>query len=393
MITLRIVRDTSGECTLPADHSLIDDGDEEVSIHGPGKGNVWTITAQKKGRPVIKINNDRTGETVGEITVIVPNTPPKLDPAVDPTVSIDNLMPDHTDFGDYTYVTNELNPGLAFDDVDTSDDSDGTGLAQGEYRFKVHDKPDGVVIDTHRGFVAVPFNSDLTSAAVTMKVVILKNPNPGTGNTYDIKLDAYDRDNDVSDNPVTLTFPVQDPQSGSYDVVKEGDKFKKVRMGNRIGVPHQIDFGEDGFDFVKDTAVNLLLGGDRRRIPSHTIVNEPCGPLTGPSTTWKDDSSTTVGDGCFSVKPSNSDVTIEAITNISAGPIVTVQLDPDNRTLNETSDVNLTIAYHVVALSSAKAGTIDVDTTETGASRTVVSDWRKTLTLDIHKCVSTTDCP
>ena len=183
-ITLEIIRDRSGRCTLPANHSLIyEDTPPRVSVYGPGEGNVWTITALMKGRPVVRINSDQTGETAGEITVIVPNTPPRLIASA-PVVSTADLMPNQGGTT-YAYPTIDLNPGAYFEDADPEDDPTDEN-AQGFFRFKVLQKPDGVVIDTDRGFVAVrvanpgtgEFNSDLTNADINMRAVILKNPNP-----------------------------------------------------------------------------------------------------------------------------------------------------------------------------------------------------------------------
>ena len=400
-VTLEITRERSGKCTLPANHSLIyEETPPSVSVHGPGKGNVWTITALMKGRPVVQINNDKAGVTAGEITVRVPNTPPLLKTtSKGPQTQGGGLFAnDNTG-----YITENVDPGMHFEDNDTDDQPAG---GQGSFRFKVFDKPDGVLIDTDRGFVAVRlandtggFDRELTSAAVKMRAVILKNPNPGTDKTFDILLHAYDRANDVSDNPVRLRFTAQDPQSGMYSVVKNSDgSFKKVRIGNRIGVNHTIKFRDMDvpFDFVSGEVVEARLA--RRIPPGHTLAtandDDPCEPFTGPSTDWMDD--VALGTGCFSAKPSKNDVRIIAIDPSTS--TVTFQLDPEHRGLNETSGATITIAYHVVALRSIKPVTdpdVPVDATETGKIRTIAafSEWKKTLSLDIHRCDDTTDCP
>ena len=85
---LEIQRDDHADCTLPNDHSLVysvPDGEEErVRVNGPDSSetrNVWTITAIRKGTPVVQIRDNDTGNTVGEITVVVPNSPPRLEDA------------------------------------------------------------------------------------------------------------------------------------------------------------------------------------------------------------------------------------------------------------------------------------------------------------------------
>ena len=83
---LEIQRDDHEDCTLPNDHSLVyskPDGElERVRVNGPDSSetrNVWTITAIRKGTPVVQIRDNDTGNTVGEITVVVPNSPPRLE--------------------------------------------------------------------------------------------------------------------------------------------------------------------------------------------------------------------------------------------------------------------------------------------------------------------------
>ena len=409
-VTLEITRGLSGKCTLPANHSLIydyndemdDDLNKKVSVYGPGEGNVWTITALKKGRPVVKINNDQTGETEGEITVIVPNTPPRLtrsEPVGDGT---DDLMPGQNE-ATYAYITNNLNPGGHFEDVDPEDDPTDAQGAQGFFRFKVLQKPDGVVIDTDRGFVAVrvgdtgEFNSDLTNGPINMRAVILKNPNPDAtppDDTFDILLHAYDRDNDESDNPVTLRFKARDPQAGSYSVERDDDgKFKTLTIGNRIGVEHTIDFDTNGltngFDFVSGSDVDEDLEGRIPASPSHTLANQVCDPRTGPSADWLNTAG--IGDGCFSARAQTNDVEITGIGVPQQA--VDFQLDPDHRGLNETSGATITIAYHVVALKRSTLPDGETFANQDPEDMKIESKWKKTLRLDIHRCVETTDCP
>ena len=347
-----------------------------------------------KGRPVVRINSDQTGETAGEITVIVPNTPPRLIASA-PVVSTADLMPNQGGTT-YAYSTIGLNPGAYFEDVDPEDDPTDV---QGFFRFKVLQKPDGVVIDTDRGFVAVrvarpgtgEFNSDLTNADINMRAVILKNPYLAD-QTFDILLHAYDRDNAVSDNPVTLTFTEQDPQRGSYGVETDDDgKFKKLTIGNRIGVVHTIDFGDgiddEGFYFLSGEDVNEAL---KERIPdNHQRSTGVCTPVTGPSAGWKNTAD--IGVGCFSVKASTSDVEIDTV-RVSAHE-VDFQLDPEHRTLTETSGATITIAYHVMALKRSTLPDGEDFDDQVADDKDIVSRWNKTLHLDIHRCVETTDCP
>ena len=398
-VTLEITRELRGRCTLPAGHSLIYDYNEDldtsmnkkVSVGAPD-GNVWTITALKKGIAVIYIHNDQAGKTAGTITVMVPNTPPQLKSM--PAASTANLIPDSE------YETISVNPGASFQDPDIADDPDGLGTSQGSYRFKVHDKPDGVVIDTDRGFVAVSeatggeFNSDLTDGAVFMNAVILKNPNPGISKTFDILLHAYDRDNDQSDNPVKLTFPAQDPQEGDYTVGQSGNGkvatiagFEKaLRIGNRLDVPHEITVTGDAFTVATEKIADLVSGKVR--------VN-PDSPPDGAGELCNADfsipkwsSSTALGEECYSI--ASSSASILKITGFSVTDnMITFQLPSKNRSVSATGKPVITITYHVWALSSGIDRTTDPFPT-TGRTRVTAA---MKIPVDIHRCTETSDCP
>ena len=429
-ITLEIIRDRSGKCTLPANHSLIyDDSSEKVSVHGPGEGNVWTITALIKGRPVVKINNDQAGETAGEITVIVPNTPPQLT-ALGPVVvtrdsddAVVGLILNHTAPDPFAYITNILNPGESFKDVDIDDDPDGDDPdgVQGSFRFKVLDKPDGVVIDTDRGYVAVRvgstgvFNSDLTNGPIDMRAVILKNPNPDAtppDDTFDILLHAYDRDNDVSDNPVTLRFLAQEPQAGSYDVAQD-DKGnfvysagkRALRIGNRLDVYHTVtvagtgDSTVFGFKFAELAADALSKGSDGKGRLSEPLMHDSntviCSDNKKPDD-WKVYND--LGSHCYTVSGTNGvqfaaydDMDDRPLDNLDDTPKIKFKLDSEKRRLTDTSGPKITITHHVYALRSehdfsGTPGELD------DLTRKIYSE-PEVLSLDIHRCVETSDCP
>ena len=314
-ISLRIIINTNKKCTLPANHSLIYDNDE-VSVDGPTGNNVWTITAHKKGTYEVKINKDATAETVGTITVTVPNTPPRLigkytytaasySIGNPPTVAFELL-------GNTGKVTNEFNPGAFFADVDTGDDPDPPGIdtssgTQGDFRFRVYQKPEEVLIGTDSGYVAVreadrtsgAFSKALTNGPIEAEAIILKNPNPGSGDnrTYDILLYAYDSSNGESDNPVTLRVKAQDPVSPApapgYSLVKgTGNTYNKtVMIGNRIGVYHKIALNQSTptqynfLDFITEAAIEKEIKSvdDAFDTAATTDIESTiCNPLPGP---------------------------------------------------------------------------------------------------------------
>lgn len=418
-IRLEIHRHLSEKCTLPQNHSLIyDEASARVSVHGPAEGNVWTITALKKGTAVVKVNNDENGETAGTITVTVPNTPPILDAtyllpvgfAADGSIQVGtftNLMPDQTDTT-LAYDTNQMNPGAAFKDVDPDDVDDNetpTNLDddQGMFRFKIVDKPEGVVIDTDRGFVAVgaptgdleadDYNSNLNSGLLRMRAVILKNPNPDAGGTFDILLNAHDGDNDVSDNPVRMRFTAQDPQNAAYTSaqnVVNGD-FAAVRLGNRVGVNHEVTFTSDNdrFEFSELAVDRDLQATNRHRVEdSHdpngaSALVECTGGAPG---NWGQ--TTAVGTSCYSITSSGVEIQRGSGETDLATRKVVFQL-PSKGTPTRAS---ITIRYNVWVLSGS-GETTESDVATSSLTKVLYNSAVETLTLNVHTCVDTTDCP
>ena len=142
-----------------------------------------------------------------------------------------------------------------------------TADTQGSFRFMVFEKPDEVLIATHRGFVAVrttesdgDFTSDLTNQLIITQAIVLKDPNPlpNTGRhdeerEYQIRLSAYDGDNDQSNSPVTLKFLVEKPQPKTYNLKKTSEtSYQRPKIGNRIGVLHTINLSNTEIDDIVD---------------------------------------------------------------------------------------------------------------------------------------------
>ena len=418
-IRLEIHRHLSEKCTLPENHSLIyDEASARVSVHGPAEGNIWTITALKKGTAVVKVNNDENGETAGTITVIVPNTPPRLTRLTPVSFVADagtfadapvNLMPDQSGTV-LSFDTNQINPGAAFTDVDVDDIGDnGTpddpADDQGKFRFKIVEKPEGVVIDTDRGFVAVgaatgtleasDYNSNLNSSILRMRAVILKNPNPDPGGTFDILLNAHDGDNDVSDNPVRMRFSAQDPQKAAYTSaqnVLNGD-FAPVRMGNRVGVNHEVTFTTTNatarFEFSVLAVDRDLKATNRHRVEdSHdpngaSALVECTGGAPG---NWGQ--TTAVGTGCYSITSSGVEIQRGSGETELANRKVVFQL-PSKAT---PSRATITIRYNVWVLSGS-GETTESDVATSTLPRVLYNTAVETLTLNVHTCVDTADCP
>ena len=412
-ITIRVIRENSKECTIPAGHSLIYEG-EGVDIHEL-EGDTWAITAVYKGRHVVHIIKEEDGSRPGEITVIVPNTAPTLtaDGPVDTNAKLVSDSPP---------VTGSINPGAHFQDVDKDDDPPPPGLdnsdaTQGSFRFKVFEKPDEVLIATHRGFVAVrtgasgDFTSDLTSEAITTQAIVLKDPNPlpNTGRhdaerKYRIRLSAFDGDNAQSDSPVTLEFLVEEPQLKTYDLKKgSGTSYQRLKVGNRIGVIHTINLANTivddivNYDFLNDVVTPTKIEAaikavDREYNQTPTRGATRCVPLAGPPED-KDDlnddgTDDSQGDGCWSARISGREASIDTFSP-DGTPTITFKLGID-RPLNDASDVTITLDYYVLAKEAVAA---DLGNNMSAELARVSKVGSRNMTLDIHRCVSTDDCP
>ena len=391
-VTLKINRGLSGECTLPDNHLALryEHSAGAVAVKKDDSettANVWKITAHHKGRPVVFIRNKDTGATEGEITVIVPNTPPRW--KSDPTTTATFFTAPETGT-----TTDEINLQQYFEDDDEEDKIPPSGKTN-IFRYKVVDKPEGVLIDADQGFVKVTDGGTADAPTIAMEAVVLKRPEE---DPFTVRLRAYDKGNAPSDNLVTVKFTAVGPQPGTYDVGQNSDgdftvsgEEKKLKIGNRIGVTHTINIaaatdpsGSTGFRFA-EIAVERLSNG--RRIPaspSHAYV--ACGDDEPAS--WRTRTTPpSVGTGCYSINSSTNDLDITAFTGTS----IIVRLSAEHRGLNETSGATLTITHHVWALRGAKSGTDAVVADEEG-SKTIASS-SKRLGLNIHRCEVTTDCP
>ena len=414
-ISLRIIINTEKKCTLPANHSLIyNDPSGKVSVDGPIGNNVWTITAYKKGLSVVRISKNTETATVGTIMVTVPNTSPKLNttkrvifmasgtdatPISLITTGVTNSVP-----GGAENITELFNPGGSFTDIDPTDYDDPATTAiedttgQGVLRFRILDKPDGVLIDTHNGFVAVSetdtgsFISAPTNTNIYTRAIILKEPSV---DPYEILLYAYDLDNAESNNPVTLKVAAQPPQMGDYSLEKstDGKSYKTHKVGNRIGVEHTVTVpkllpDEEAFGIVDDAVVIEKLEGKILRssdgVTSHTISTTVCSPIEDVPTTWGTlTGSDNLGSGCWRVSSSKATIAQDSIP-----PKFKFTL-PDSRQLSDTSVVTVTMKYYVRALETKTKTTGEITEGHDASKKREAyshSSWQKTITLDVLSC-------
>ena len=425
---LEILRDDHADCTLPNDHSLvysIPDGEEErVRVNGPDSSetrNVWTITAIRKGTPVVQIRDNDTGNTVGEITVVVPNSPPRLEDrdGLDAAASLNNAADDYEPMvlgvsPDGLHVATLTAINAAFmdeDDVDTIKEAgDGETVGNGIFNYKVQHKPDELLITTVGGFL-LEENSAIND--VLIEAVVLK---PFTED-FSIEVYAYDPDNDQSDHPITVNFsattPVT-PRTGTYAVKqKENGDFEPVRVGNRLSIPgtaveHTLQFFDaNGLTRTAFQFASNLNGTLTKQVSGKAylatadvpdlIVVPLCGTEPNANTVPDKESPgmVNVGDACYTYTATNR-VEVPMHTDFdphetSDQPQIGFILPSKTNGLNSGS-ATITIKYHVHAYS-ARQDHSDAPNTIPDNAVTRIHTATEPLRINIHKCVVTSDCP
>ena len=383
---IEIPKGDNKSCTLTKGHSLVYTG-TLLRVSGPpggAKTNVWTITALLvKGRPVVQIREDGTGNTVGEITVIVPNTPPRLVAGaaamVNGTLEGDATDPPAT--GLHTGTITDIKE--AFEDDDTADTA---------FNYKVQHKPDEILIKTTKGFL-LPENSG-DDNITGHEFVVLK---PFT--SFQIEVYAYDQDNARSDRPATVTFARTDPVAGSYTVKqRDNGTFEEVRLGNRLDTAHTLTFSAP-LKIATDLNTKLTVADSSGRLYLATGPTENSNATGGVCASNNADgplpkqipSSLALGTYCYTYTAGRRIAVTPPTTGqpLNLEPTITFQLPSKENQLTSGSD-SITLQYFVGAYSQAKT-TADRDATND--PQTVHRSATARVTLRIHKCVVTTDCP
>ena len=413
---LEIQRDDHADCTLPNDHSLVyskPDGElERVRVEGPDSSetrNVWTITAIRKGTPVVQVRDNDTGNTVGEITVIVPNSPPrlKIDENSRKLVMADGTIAEKlgsTALHSLT-IPSSVNIASSFTDVDDVDNDEGALIGN----YKVQHKPDELLIKTVRGFLLEQNDS---SGLGPIDAVVLK---PFTED-FSIEVYAYDPDNAQSNHPITVNFSVDtpvNPRAGTYAVKqKENGDFEPMRVGNRLSIPgtntvvkHTLQFhNAAGIDRAAFQFASNLNGTLTKPVsgkaylaaaPNLDATAVPlCGGL-GPNTnTVPDKESLSFGTGCYTYTTTNRvEVPAHADFDVELGdePQIHFILPSKTNGLNSGS-ATITIKYHVHAYSARQDHSDPLNTIPDNAA-TRIHTASESLRINIHKCVVTSDCP
>ena len=269
--TLTIELGESEKHTLAAGQALQGPADKGVTV-GPSSdgatGNVWLITAKKKG--IHKVTVLSAGKAVGTITVEVPNSRPvHQDPmtAGDPPVPLGNLKIPLTSAKGTVNLTPDgtgTDPDITdyFHDDDTAD----------TIRYRIEDKPSWFLVETENGFLKdangepVPYQ---LSYEVLQKVV------PSNERDYEFTVSLYASDGEEeATRPVVIEFSVgdtispdpipdyyvdQDASGNFRDGKKDGSYNNRLEVGPRREVTHTAIFrgtagtlSESGFVFVEN---------------------------------------------------------------------------------------------------------------------------------------------
>ena len=387
---------------------------ERVRVNGPDSSetrNVWTITAIRKGTPVVQIRDDDTGNTVGEITVVVPNSPPRLEDD-DGELDTAATLADHTtDSGLHVGTLTGIGLATAFtdeDDVDkiTADTAEMTA-GNGIFNYKVQHKPDELLITTVRGFLR---EENRAINDVPIEAVVLK---PFTED-FSIEVYAYDPDNAQSDHPITVNFSVSTgtltmPRVGTYAVnQKENGDFEPVRVGNRLSIPgtavkHTLQshdaagLARTAFQFASNLngILTKLDGNGKAYLETAPAFDNAglCGGTTGANAnTVPELLSLEIGAGCYTYTTTNR-VEIPAHTDFATGaePQIDFILPSKTNGLNSGS-ATITIKYYVRAYSARHVHD-DSNNPIPADAATRIHTASEPLRINIHKCIVTTDCP
>ena len=168
-----------------------------------------------------------------------------------------------------------------------------------------------------------------------------------------------------------------------------------VRIGNRLDTPHMLTFEGGFFGFAKNqntvlttqdsTGKEFLSDSDA---PALIAANMGiCEDNEVPNVSVSD----TLGEACYTYTTSSDKV---KVTEFNAEiQVITFELPSKPNSLN-SGRATITIKYHVWAYSSKHVHDADADpVTPSTNEKKKIHTATETLTLNIHKCVVTTDCP
>ena len=376
--TLTIELGESAKRTLAAGQTLQSptSGGVDVERSPDGEtGNVWLITAKKKGTHTVIILS--AGKAVGAITVEVPNSPPIRDAAEDHPTTFD--LTSATDTVELTDIADY------FTDADEGDS---------EF-YRIENKPDWFLIETKDGFV---LDNDDSTGALDVRYEVLQEVEADSASDHDFSVSIYaiDESGDESTRPVVLTFEVADdlpPREVSYTVQQKATGELKeepgaLKVGPRLGVDHTVTFDsdDDGFMFANSEATKLvraeLLPADHNAFSGAAVYYIDEDGTTQPSALPDAEDE---GSDYYILKSSGALIASVAATTLVDDPLVTFEL-------KKRSSGSITVEYHVWARSrKLRSGESPGDVS------TIKKTFRKSLSVSVVTCNSPPDpiddCP
>ena len=261
---LTIKLKTNAKCKVPSKATLDEPRGGGLTV-APSSykddTDVWVIRAHSEGTYTVTIyNGAATPENIGEITVVVPNSPPVRNNKTDPTISASDLP---------ISDGNPIAVGLGspdtldsyFDDADDKDDDPDTR------RYSIGKNTAPILIDAKNGFVVTGTDDESLSAGSALTFDALEK----VTKSFQVTIYAHD-ESAKSLDPVVLTFTPPSaglvPRRGTYSVIQTetGKLTDTPKVGARIGVPHTLVFENTGsltgFQFSR-IKVTDLQGQDK----------------------------------------------------------------------------------------------------------------------------------
>ena len=262
--TLTIKRRESAKRTLSAGQTLKSPDVNAVAVERSrtDAGNVWIITAIKKGTYTITIfNGDGTSQSRG-IVVVIPNSLPlRLHLIPNPvTTEVDR---ESLDAG--RFETSGLKLATYFDDPD-----------EDMLVYKVENKlPYWILMDAKNGFATVTVNPDTVNPDGQLRFEVLEQQLL-EDRKFTVTLYAVDDSGGTSQRPVVLelTAPMGEPAESHYmvrqapngDLNREGTLRVGPRMVSGEDKYHTLTFlaagGRSGFRFAYLKAESLVNAGE-----------------------------------------------------------------------------------------------------------------------------------
>ena len=300
--TLTIELGESAKRMLAAGQTLQEPPDKGVTVEPSPDGetgNVWVITAKRKGTHKVTILS--AGKAVGTITVGVPNSRPvRLDettedgdlnnPRIDLSTATALSVPDAPPRIYYVILTSDgTSTGTPINDYFTDDD-DGDSK-----RYRIENKPPWFLIETDENdFVkkVVVGGTDFN-----LGYQVLQKVEPSNEKAYEFTVSLYASDGeDESTRPVVIEFTVDDTAltiapinydvdqdvSGNFrDGNKDGSYNNRLEVGPRREVTHTVTFtgtggtsSKSGFVFVEN-AYEDIPSEDRPTSNQITTAGDP----------------------------------------------------------------------------------------------------------------------